>query len=277
MRCRSSTRSTDCRRGLGDVQPQPSVAEVESRLLRPAVKPIALHLVSRSPAIHRSRSRSQDRRHSSWRDAAEFIALGAGTLRVCTAVMHYGFRIVEDRSMGCRTGWTITATARWPKSAAAPCPGSGSGKSSISIITSLRTSIRTSASSASCAGRRARMARIRPFGGCRVTAGGDRWSRSSRKPASAAISAQRCARCRSVSRCARCRTSIRLSVGGTTPRVRASSPHVPHSSTPRLGLLAGSNKPQGKLRSCADGEVASSVQLQAHGYCACSPNFRISP
>jgi hypothetical protein len=31
------------------------------------------------------------------------------------------------------------------------------------------------------------------------------------------------------------------------------------------------------LRSCADGEVASSVQLQAHGYCACSPNFRISP
>src|SRR6266487_3875855 len=33
---------------------------------------------------------------SSWRDAAEFIALGAGTLQVCTAVMHYGFRIVED-------------------------------------------------------------------------------------------------------------------------------------------------------------------------------------
>jgi len=26
----------------------------------------------------------------------EFIALGAGSLQVCTAVMHYGFRIVED-------------------------------------------------------------------------------------------------------------------------------------------------------------------------------------
>jgi dihydropyrimidine dehydrogenase (NAD+) subunit PreA len=33
---------------------------------------------------------------SDWRDAAEFILLGAGTLQVCTAAMHYGFRIVED-------------------------------------------------------------------------------------------------------------------------------------------------------------------------------------
>ena len=29
-------------------------------------------------------------------DAAEFLLLGAGSLQVCTAVMHYGFRIVED-------------------------------------------------------------------------------------------------------------------------------------------------------------------------------------
>jgi dihydropyrimidine dehydrogenase (NAD+) subunit PreA len=33
---------------------------------------------------------------STWRDAAEFLALGAGSVQVCTAVMHYGFRIVED-------------------------------------------------------------------------------------------------------------------------------------------------------------------------------------
>jgi len=33
---------------------------------------------------------------STWRDAAEFLLLGASTLQVCTAVMHYGFRIVED-------------------------------------------------------------------------------------------------------------------------------------------------------------------------------------
>src|SRR5690606_41697429 len=31
-----------------------------------------------------------------WRDAAEFLLLGATTVQVCTAVMHYGFRIIED-------------------------------------------------------------------------------------------------------------------------------------------------------------------------------------
>jgi dihydropyrimidine dehydrogenase (NAD+) subunit PreA len=33
---------------------------------------------------------------STWQDAAEFIALGCGTVQVCTAAMHYGFRMVED-------------------------------------------------------------------------------------------------------------------------------------------------------------------------------------
>jgi dihydropyrimidine dehydrogenase (NAD+) subunit PreA len=33
---------------------------------------------------------------SNWRDAAEFIALGATSVQVCTAVMHYGYRIVQD-------------------------------------------------------------------------------------------------------------------------------------------------------------------------------------
>jgi dihydropyrimidine dehydrogenase (NAD+) subunit PreA len=31
-----------------------------------------------------------------WRDAAEFILMGCGTVQVCTAAMHYGYRIVED-------------------------------------------------------------------------------------------------------------------------------------------------------------------------------------
>jgi dihydropyrimidine dehydrogenase (NAD+) subunit PreA len=31
-----------------------------------------------------------------WREAAEFMLLGCGTVQVCTAVMHYGYRIVED-------------------------------------------------------------------------------------------------------------------------------------------------------------------------------------
>src|SRR5436309_16129191 len=33
---------------------------------------------------------------SNWKDAAEFLLLGASSLQVCTAVMHYGFRIIED-------------------------------------------------------------------------------------------------------------------------------------------------------------------------------------
>ena len=33
---------------------------------------------------------------SGWRDAAEFILLGCASVQVCTAAMHYGFRIVED-------------------------------------------------------------------------------------------------------------------------------------------------------------------------------------
>jgi dihydropyrimidine dehydrogenase (NAD+) subunit PreA len=33
---------------------------------------------------------------STWRDAAEFIALGCGSVQVCTAAMHYGFKIVDD-------------------------------------------------------------------------------------------------------------------------------------------------------------------------------------
>ncbi len=31
-----------------------------------------------------------------WQDAAQFLLLGACSLQVCTAVMHYGFRIIED-------------------------------------------------------------------------------------------------------------------------------------------------------------------------------------
>jgi len=33
---------------------------------------------------------------ATWQDAAEFILLGSGTVQVCTAAMHYGYRIVED-------------------------------------------------------------------------------------------------------------------------------------------------------------------------------------
>ncbi|QER45883.1 dihydropyrimidine dehydrogenase [Acidithiobacillus caldus] len=63
-----------------------------------AVKPIALHMVAeiaRNPAL-RDLPISGIGGIANWRDAAEFLALGAGTVQVCTAAMLYGFRIIED-------------------------------------------------------------------------------------------------------------------------------------------------------------------------------------
>ena len=37
---------------------------------------------------------------TTWRDAAEFMALGAGNVQVCTAAMTYGFRIVQEMISG---------------------------------------------------------------------------------------------------------------------------------------------------------------------------------
>jgi dihydropyrimidine dehydrogenase (NAD+) subunit PreA len=67
----------------------------------PAVKPIALHMVA---AIARDAQARQPISGiggiSTWRDAVEFMALGSGTVQVCTAVMHYGYRIIEDLCQG---------------------------------------------------------------------------------------------------------------------------------------------------------------------------------
>src|SRR5690349_7723912 len=63
----------------------------------PAVKPIALNMLSsvaKDPEVRIPISGIGG--VSTWRDAAEFILLGATTVQVCTAVMKYGFRIVED-------------------------------------------------------------------------------------------------------------------------------------------------------------------------------------
>ena len=63
-----------------------------------AVKPIAQNMVAeiaRDPATA-GLPISGIGGVGSWRDAAEFITLGCGTVQVCTAAMVYGFRIVED-------------------------------------------------------------------------------------------------------------------------------------------------------------------------------------
>lgn len=63
----------------------------------PAVKPIALNMVSeltRNAEVGVPISGIGG--ISDWRDATEFLLLGATNVQVCTAVMHYGYRIVED-------------------------------------------------------------------------------------------------------------------------------------------------------------------------------------
>ncbi len=66
----------------------------------PAVKPIALNLLSSlgvDPTVSKSGLPISGMGGiSTWQDAAEFLLLGATSLQVCTAVMHYGFRIIED-------------------------------------------------------------------------------------------------------------------------------------------------------------------------------------
>ncbi len=66
----------------------------------PAVKPIALNMLAAlgtDEVVGRSAvAISGMGGIATWRDAAEFLLLGASSLQVCTTVMHYGFRIVED-------------------------------------------------------------------------------------------------------------------------------------------------------------------------------------
>jgi len=94
----------------------------------PAVKPIALHMaaaVAKDPEVGLPISGMGG--ISTWRDAAEFILLGATGVQVCTAVMVHGFGIVEDlidglsnwldekglRSIADLRGRALPAVSRW--------------------------------------------------------------------------------------------------------------------------------------------------------------------
>ena len=67
-----------------------------------AVKPIALRFISelgqneKLRAVHISGMGGIE----TWRDALEFILMGAGSLQVTTAVMQYGYRIIDDLCTG---------------------------------------------------------------------------------------------------------------------------------------------------------------------------------
>jgi dihydropyrimidine dehydrogenase (NAD+) subunit PreA len=106
---------------LGTLKVQPNVRGRTSHggYCGPAVKPIALNMMSdiaRDPET-RGVPLSGIGGISTWQDAAEFLLLGASGLQVCTAVMHHGFRIIEDLVDGLENymvdrGWNTLAEMR---------------------------------------------------------------------------------------------------------------------------------------------------------------------
>ncbi|WP_019614744.1 NAD-dependent dihydropyrimidine dehydrogenase subunit PreA [Psychromonas ossibalaenae] len=85
---------------LDTMSPEPSVdgKSTNGGYCGSAVKPIALSMVSqiaRNPETS-SLPISGIGGVSNWRDAAEFITLGASNVQICTAAMLYGFKIIDD-------------------------------------------------------------------------------------------------------------------------------------------------------------------------------------
>ncbi|WP_333832055.1 NAD-dependent dihydropyrimidine dehydrogenase subunit PreA [Rubrimonas sp.] len=68
----------------------------------PAVKPIALNMVAQIARDPETRGKpiSGIGGVTTWRDAAEFLALGASNVQVCTAAMTYGFKVVREMISG---------------------------------------------------------------------------------------------------------------------------------------------------------------------------------
>jgi dihydropyrimidine dehydrogenase (NAD+) subunit PreA len=86
---------------LSTFAPRPNVDGKSSHggYCGPAVKPIALNMVQQviadtvdGPKIPVSGIGGI----GNWQDAAEFLLLGCTSVQVCTAVMHFGYRIVEE-------------------------------------------------------------------------------------------------------------------------------------------------------------------------------------
>ena len=88
---------------LKTLAPKPAVAGKGSHggMCGPAVKPIALNMVQQiatDPEINLPISGIGG--IQAWQDAVEHMLLGAHGVQVCTAAMHYGFRIVETMISG---------------------------------------------------------------------------------------------------------------------------------------------------------------------------------
>ncbi|MGF2226070.1 tRNA-dihydrouridine synthase [Brucella sp. NF 2653] len=112
-RCHSSIRSFHrvCRSGHHVARASIDGRGSHGGYCGPAVKPIALNMVAEiaRDAETAGLPISGIGGVTTWRDAAEFIALGCGTVQVCTAAMTYGFKVVQEMIDGLSTGWTARA------------------------------------------------------------------------------------------------------------------------------------------------------------------------
>jgi len=79
--------------------PQLNGRSTYSGMTGPAIKPLTLRTISEIarnvdiPILGTGGA-------STWSDAVEFMAVGAGVVQFCTAVMHRGFRIIDDLKSG---------------------------------------------------------------------------------------------------------------------------------------------------------------------------------
>ncbi|MEL7214318.1 MAG: NAD-dependent dihydropyrimidine dehydrogenase subunit PreA [Pseudomonadota bacterium] len=89
---------------LDGFSPEPSIDGKGSHggYCGPAVKPIALNMVAEIARDPQTAGLpiSGIGGVTTWRDAAEYIALSCGNVQVCTAAMTYGFKIVEEMKSG---------------------------------------------------------------------------------------------------------------------------------------------------------------------------------
>lgn len=89
---------------LDTMSPEPSIDGKGSHggYCGPAVKPIALNMVAQIARDTETAGLpiSGIGGVTTWRDAAEFLVLGAGNVQVCTAAMTYGFKVVQELITG---------------------------------------------------------------------------------------------------------------------------------------------------------------------------------